>query len=97
MLAAVDRDGNAGDALRLREIQDRGGDVLRARPVLERQGRRLGGELLRSAAGSAALGLAPALTRTRGASACASVTVALCSALLLKLYEKKRGVGRSTR
>jgi hypothetical protein len=33
MLAAVDRDGDACDALRLRQIKDRGGDVLRARPM----------------------------------------------------------------
>jgi hypothetical protein len=36
MLAAIDRDGDAGDALGLREVKHRRRDVVRARPLLQR-------------------------------------------------------------
>src|SRR6476661_4601863 len=40
---------------------------------------------------------ATALTRSLGANACAKVVVAVYKALLLNVYEKKRGLGFSTR
>ena len=86
MLSAVDRKRDPGDISRLGKINHGGCNVVRLRPPLKRQALGLGGNCMSvwRALGRVGPG-ATALTRTRGANACASVIVAVCRAALLKV------------
>ncbi len=86
MLAAIDRERLAGDAAGLRQMQDGCGDFLRGNGVSQgtpATSRR------KPSSPSASLGStgpgATALTRMRGASACAIVRVAAWRAALLSV------------
>ncbi len=97
-LSTVDGNCHTGHARGPRKIEDRSCDVVGSRTAVERRAFRLRRKL--------GIGLAWAwkrrprrdtMTLILGANACASVVVAIKSALLLNVYEKKRGLGLSTR
>ena len=77
MLAAVDGEHLAGDAAGAGQIGNRVRDLRRGRAAAERHRRALARKRRAVLAGLASVGPGPtALTRMRGASACASVLVA---------------------